>query len=183
MRLRAILLALLLGSTVHVAMAIPAAACSCFSPEPGEKRYMVAADAIFVGEILDYAEPQTTPNASQPAAAGWTFQVSDVYKGAVAATQDVVSALFDGSSCGAEFPHSGRVLVFASSSGVPTVPGPVLYSGMCDGSRALVGPAPAELGDPRTPPALIAALAIAGPIRRWRAPRSRRPERPQQVRR
>ncbi|MEO6715283.1 MAG: hypothetical protein ABIM89_17930 [Mycobacteriales bacterium] len=162
MRWRRLLLALLaLAAAVHVAAAAPAGACSCTSGPSGDQQYVGWADAVFVAEFVSYSPPPQRATMSSMDPAVWTFAVSAVYKGEVAAQQDVVSAS-NGASCGLELPHAGRFLLFASTSGDPatTVDGPVLYSHLCAGNRAL-GDAevPALLEKPKPPlPGVRAAV-------------------------
>ena len=164
MRFRAALLALLLAAAAHLAVATPAAACSCISPVPGEKQFVDRADAIFVAELAGYTAPPQRATMSSMDPAVWTFTVSAVYKGEVAARQDVVSAM-DSASCGLELPRGGRFLVYAGTTGDPAtrLPGPVLYSGLCQGTRSLDGPAPAELGTPRPPIPGVRAAVVPKP--------------------
>lgn len=151
MRVARALLALFLVAGLHLAAAMPASACSCFPA--AERDDFGRASAIFVGDITAYTPPVPLLGTSNVAAV-WTFRVAEVYKGEVAAIQDVASPV-SGASCGWELPPGGRFLVYASSdsgSVASPVPGVVLYAHLCGGTRAISeGPVPAAFGAPTVP--------------------------------
>lgn len=166
MRVGRLLLILTLFGGVQLAAASSAAACSCVSGPPGDRQYVEWADAVFVGELVNYAAPPQRETMSSADPAIWTFEVSAVYKGDVAARQDVVSAV-GGASCGLELPHTGRFLVFAQTSGNVTgeVRGRVLYAGLCAGTRSVAAPAVlAALGSPKPPIPGARAAVLPTPV-------------------
>ena len=116
-----------------------ALACSCTSSgtSSGDREALGRADAVFVGEVLRYDPPPEREVMSSADPATWTFAVTDVYKGDVTATQEVVSEV-GGSSCGLEIPRRGTFLVFASrlSSGMDLGIGQY-YAGLCGGTRSI----------------------------------------------
>lgn len=96
---------------------------------------------VFVGRLADYAAPPQRAVMSSADPATWTFEVSEVYKGEAARTQEVVSEV-SGASCGLEIPHRGEFLVFAelehpmdSPTGQYVGDGQ-LYAGLCGGTRS-----------------------------------------------
>lgn len=148
--------ALLLKALLVVTMAIGltpalgvtwAAACSCATAS--DKANAKNADAVFTGTLLRRDVPaQITSSADL---ATLTFAVSRVYKGDVAAEQQVTTAV-SGASCGLEITGSGPFLVFAgrepatdSRSGSRT-----LGANLCGGTRPLDAKAvPASFGEGR----------------------------------
>lgn len=88
MRSARVFFALLVLAGLHVAAALPARACSCTSFSDTEA--FDRAGAVFVGELAAYTPPVPLLGTSAEPAI-WTFEVSEVYKGEVAATQDVAS--------------------------------------------------------------------------------------------
>lgn len=165
MRIRLVLLLLALLGGFQIGAASPARACSCVS-NPDETQYAEWADAIFVGDVVGYAPPPERAVMSSLDPAIWTFEVSAVYQGDVAAMQDVVSPV-SGASCGLELPHSGTFLVYATSAWYRDdvkVGGPVLYAGLCAGTRPIAeGPVPAALGAPRPPATGVRAAVVPSP--------------------
>lgn len=161
MKLRRLLLVLLLLGGVHLATAAPASACDC---APGsDQSQLEYADAVFVGDLVGHVAPPRLFGWSSVDAAIWTFEVDDVYKGDVAARQDVASPA-DGASCGLELAHEGRFLVFASTepSVVETVPGEPLYALLCSGTRELSeGAVPATFGKPKSPTPGVRAAGVS----------------------
>jgi hypothetical protein len=155
---------LVLSAVLHVASASPAGACSCVGFTDDEA--FARADAVFVGDVSDYSAPDSPTGSTDPAL--WTFSVTDVYKGDIAARQVVASAV-SGASCGLEIPHEGRVLVFARREPQvlePRVDGVSLYAGLCDGTRQLIDrPVPAAFGTARAPSAPAVSGTDAGPDR------------------
>jgi hypothetical protein len=115
-----------LGAAVALALAAgpaarPAHACSCAATTEAEA--FARADVVFRGEVVghDPGDPSSTATPT------WTFAVSEVYKGEVAATQEVVS---DSWSCGLEIPERGVFLVFARDDGP-------LRADLCGGTRSI----------------------------------------------
>jgi len=124
-----------------------ALACSCTSSgtSSGDREALDQADAVFVGEVVRYDPPPEREIMSTADPVTWTFAVTDVYKGDVTASQEVVSEA-GGSSCGLEIPRRGKFLVFASrrSSDMDVGIGQY-YAGLCGGTRS-IDEAPIELG-------------------------------------
>lgn len=111
----------------------PAAACDC-SVLPDAAAFEQS-DAVFVGELVDYESPPANAGMSTDPAT-WVFEVSEVYKGDVAATQEVVSEV-SGASCGLEIPREGEFLVFATEEGFRMDVGDdQYYAGLCGGTRS-----------------------------------------------
>ena len=82
----------------------------------------------------------------------WTFAVSEVYKGDVAPTQPVVSAV-SGATCGLELAHQGEFFVFVNRRDLMGQPTPDQYhANLCGGTRSTsAGPlAVAALQPPTT---------------------------------
>jgi hypothetical protein len=131
----------LVGVGVPVLLAPPAAACSCVAATPAE--HLARADAVFLGTVTERRVPDS---GSSAAPAVYVVEVSRVYKGRVAATQEVVTAV-SGASCGLELPARGQALFFASRR--PTADGDLrpgqLAGSLCDGTRAGAG-MPAAFG-------------------------------------
>jgi len=116
-----------------------ALACSCTSSgtSSGDREALDQADAVFVGEVVRYDPPPEREIMSTADPVTWTFAVTDVYKGDVTASQEVVSEA-GGSSCGLEIPRRGKFLVFASrrSSDMDVGIGQY-YAGLCGGTRSI----------------------------------------------
>jgi hypothetical protein len=154
--MRAIAVVLTLAATLVCQgwTAAPAAACSCTGADDQESYDQ--ADAVFVGEVTSSPSIPTQGTWSSADPGVWTFRVSEVYKGDVAADQRVVSVL-SGASCGLELPTEGKVVVFADSepAGAPLqqpVEGAQLYAYLCGGSRSLQQAAlPSTFGTPAAP--------------------------------
>jgi len=134
-------------------------------------------DAVFVGEVVAYAPPPP-PATSSGDPATWTFAVSEVYKGDVGASQEIVSAV-SSATCGISVPRQGQVLVFATRQGfqLPLAQGQYAAS-LCGGTRSLQGgpltltpvlsptttaPPPTVLPPPVTPPADSVAPVDSAP--------------------
>lgn len=112
----------------------PASACSCV--ELSDAAAFEQSDAVFVGEVVGYEAPATGSRISSADPATWTFDVSEVYKGEVTATQEVVSEVF-GESCGLEIPREGVFVVFATEQGLAIDVGDgQFYAGLCGGTRS-----------------------------------------------
>jgi hypothetical protein len=114
-----------------VLVAAPAAACSCAVSTPAEQ--FARADAVFAGTVTGRREPA---GGSSAAPAVYSVDVSRVYKGRVAASQEVVTSV-SGASCGLELPPAGPALFFASAApageGGPRAGR--LVGSLCGGSR------------------------------------------------
>lgn len=112
----------------------PALACSCSVST--DATAFEQSDAVFIGQLVDYRPPSTRAAMSSADPAIWTFEVSEVYKGEVAALQEVVSEV-SGASCGLEIPRQGEFLVFAADEGFQMAVGDgQYYAGLCGGTRA-----------------------------------------------
>ena len=112
----------------------PAFACSC--GVLSDEMAFEYADAVFIGDLVDYEPPPNRDVMSSADPATWTFEVSEVYKGEVGAHQEVVSEVL-GSSCGLELPREGEFLVFATEAGFEIAVGDgQYYAGLCGGTRA-----------------------------------------------
>lgn len=126
----------------------PAAACSCGATSDADK--FEQSDAVFVGEVVGY-EPPPADATSSTAPATWVFAVSEVYKGEVAASQEVVSEV-SGASCGLEIPREGDFLVFATEDGFQmSVGNDQYYAGLCGGTRS-ASAAPLDVDVRSSPP-------------------------------
>lgn len=137
-------LVLLVGPTAE-----PASACDC-SLSPDATAFEQS-DAVFVGRLVDYEPPPTRTVMSSADPATWTFEVSDVYKGEVAATQEIVSEV-SGASCGLEIPREGEFLVFATEQGFQMAVGDgQYYAGLCGGTRS-TSDGPLAVDAPPSPP-------------------------------
>lgn len=111
--------------TVNMAMTPTAIACSCAGLT--DEQAFEQADAVFVGELRQIREP--TVKLSSAANSRFIFAVDQVFKGAVHATQSVVSAS-DGASCGLGMAPGTIAIIFGRG------PDDGEYSaGGCDGSR------------------------------------------------
>lgn len=153
MRRVAILLSgLMLGSVAAVLGAAPACACSCAGAPEAE--LAATATAIFVGTLVDRQVDDSQPIISSGDPAWLTFEVHQVYRGEVAASQVVVTAR-DGATCGLELSGTGPFLVFAEA-GWAGEPG-TLSASLCGGTRPLAdGPPDPTLGTPSAPTAGLA---------------------------
>jgi hypothetical protein len=143
--------AVLLGAAILLVgpSAAPAHACSCSAAS--DEQYFAGAEAVFRGQLVSYTPPPP-PVMSSADPAVWTFAVSEVYKGVVAPTQPVVSAV-SGATCGLEIPHQGEFFVFASRRDIMGNPTPGQYhASLCGGTRSTsAGPlAVAALQPPTT---------------------------------
>lgn len=125
-----------------------AEACSCVAGGTDQAAFD-RSDAVFVGQVADYAPPPQRETMSSADPATWTFEVSEVYKGEVAPTQEVVSEV-SGASCGLEIPHHGEFLVFAETESPMDgrdgqyVGDGQFYAGLCGGTRS-TGEGPLEV--------------------------------------
>lgn len=137
--IRCSLAAMLTGTVTLTAGASSAYACSCMAYTDAEA--FEAADAVFVGRLVDVREPLVMLASTDDTR--YVFEVDSVYRGRVHRTQSVVTAA-DGASCGFELDGSGPFLVFANGRGDDSGE---LTSGRCSGTRS-IGRAevPAEFG-------------------------------------
>lgn len=112
----------------------PAGACDC-SP-PSDAMAFEQSDAVFVGRLAGYEPPPTRAVMSSVDPATWTFEVSEVYKGDVAAVQEIVSEV-SGASCGLGIPREGTFLAFATDEGFDVDAADGQYhAGLCGGTRS-----------------------------------------------
>jgi hypothetical protein len=129
---------------------------------------MAHADAVFVGELVgsridpSATIPRETGRIRFPAPVVLTFKVSQVYKGAVGAHQEIVTPE-TGGTCGNELSGAGTFLVFArDSAGDMYRLGPGQYtSGFCSGSRALADDGKPALDSPGRPDSWPATTLLA----------------------
>lgn len=135
-----VLSVLLAGLVVGAA---PAQACDCADPRP--RQALANADAVFFGEVVarvpdDAFEVRT-----------YTIAVEQVFKGDVAAQQQVVASPIE-ASCGIDLPARGSVLIYGFTESFTTgkVPPGQYATWLCSGSGA-VDAAPAALGVGRLP--------------------------------
>jgi hypothetical protein len=130
----ALLMTTVFGAAMVVAGSVPAGACSCRAI--AETEALEAADAAFLGTVADTNSPGQPLSSIDPVT--WTFAVEGVFKGDVAARQEVVSA-FSSASCGIDFEIGARYLVFAQSGGIggpdPTPRPGQLQANLCGGTR------------------------------------------------
>ena len=151
----------------------PAWACSCESRS--DEAAIAHADAAFSGTLVETSITGDVVGSDHPER--FVFDVRDVFKGEVRATQTVVTPV-DGASCGLEISGPGLHLVFAFDSSQMTSGARAgeLYSDLCSGTRPLAGgglavdvaPTPPiaagnapETSPPVTPAVLEAAAAVA----------------------
>ena len=140
------MVAVTLGAAILIVgpSARPARACSCIGMT--DEQAFAAADAVFRGQVAGYESPPAQPVMSSADPAVWTFAVAEVYKGDVAPTQAVVSAV-SGATCGLEIPHQGEFFVFADRRD-----GTGGYSAnLCGGTRSTTA-GPLEVAAMQPPP-------------------------------
>ena len=139
MRLPLVLAALTLAIGLTLAVADPAAACSC--GPLGDEGSLAAADAVFSGELVEQGAPANSPLPDRPATMS-TFIVTRVFKGQVGAEARIVS--YGTCDLGLQSPEAA--LVFARRDPRPYGE-PVLVSSYCQGTRRLgESPVPASFG-------------------------------------
>jgi hypothetical protein len=151
------LVAVTLGAAVLLGgpAAGPAHACSCMAAT--DDAYFAGADAVFRGQFAGY-RPPPEPVTFSGAPAIWTFAVSEVYKGDVAPSQEIVSA-FSGATCGLELPHQGEFFVFATRRGFDGQTDGRLHANLCGGTRSTAaGPLALDTG-----PAVATSTTVAQP--------------------
>jgi hypothetical protein len=111
----------------------PAGACSC--AETNDEELFARADAVFVGQVLDYEPPPPAEVMSSGDPATWTLGVTEVYKGEVTAVQEIVSAV-ESATCGVRLDGADEFLVFANlgDGPVPITAGQY-WASSCSGTR------------------------------------------------
>jgi hypothetical protein len=152
-----VLVAVALSGSVVVAGSSRVGACSCMTSD--DARALAASDAAFIGTVAGVDRPQQLQSSLDPVI--WTFTVEGVFKGEVAARQDIVS-VSSSASCGIELDVGARYLVFGrsgGSAGPHTEPGQ-FSSNLCGGTR------PAERNE--TPAGFPRARAVSTPVARHR---------------
>jgi hypothetical protein len=138
---------------VLAAAATPATACSCLAIDDAEAFSL--ADAVFTGAAVERHEPRDPVSPTT-----LVFHVDHVYKGDVAALQEVRTPS-SSAACGLS-PTDGRLLVFAADPGV-TRRGSLdatdgqLVAFLCGGTRDVSDDAvPVAFGTGRAPAATAA---------------------------
>ena len=166
----ALTVAVMVGGLL-VMTAGPAAACTCAGVRSEAER-MARADAVFVGELVgSRVDPSvTTPRETRrihfPAPVVLTFKVSQVYKGAISAHQEIVTPGGGEAACGGfgiGLRGTGPFLVYAhDSAGDMYRLEPGQYaSNLCSGSRALAHGEQPALGSPGRPDSWPATTQLA----------------------
>ncbi|MBI4940876.1 MAG: hypothetical protein HY830_09020 [Actinobacteria bacterium] len=126
-------LALAGAGVLLVTGSLPASACSCAVGPPDTQAeadaLLAGADAVFVGSLVARRDsaPGTDGQVSSGDPATLTFAVSTVYKGDVAALQQVSTAR-SSSTCGLEVAEEAPYLLFAERAGG------ALRTSLCSGS-------------------------------------------------
>jgi hypothetical protein len=175
----------LLGAAVLLGgpAAGPAHACSCVGWT--EEQAFASADAVFRGQVTGYQSPVTEGGFSSLDPAIWTFAVSEVYKGDVAPSQQILSP-FSGASCGLEIPKQGEFFVFASRRGIDgQVSGDQYHANLCGGTRSTsAGPLAVQALQPEEevttvpPPPTTAAPQVEPTVPVTRSPATTTPPAP-----
>jgi hypothetical protein len=139
-------LAVTIGATVGMAAGLvgatqgPACACSCVQSDVSE--HFKRADAVFTGNLVS-----RDGKLGGSGKATLVFEVASVYKGKVAARQEIVTHE-SGATCGLELTGPGKFLVFANADASDYEPEPAegQYVGsLCGGSQPLDAAVEAEL--------------------------------------
>lgn len=150
MRRAALVVVVLASALLVFGTARTAHACSCATPDDASA--FAAADAVFVGRLVDTkvadGDSWTSTDPKR-----WIFAVEGVYRGEVFARQSIVSAR-DGASCGLELSGPGPFLVFARAKGDGLTSGAVpgeYYANLCGGSRSVADAATALSASIATP--------------------------------
>lgn len=124
-----------LAGIALVAGTRPALACSCAAPgSPASE--VERHDAVFVGRAVEALDADGIEPRFQGSAVAYTFEVSAVYRGELATTQQV-GTNGPGASCGYEFEVGRDYLVFAHTmqeawrESARTVPAGELLTGYC----------------------------------------------------
>ena len=172
--MRRLTLLLLVLVAVGLADAEPAHACSCAAvPEPSA---FASAEVVFLGEVVDFDGPRRATGDL----VRWTFEVQEVYKGDVAARQEIVSSEL-ARSCGPWFTPDVAAYVFAGSPTEVPLGEDQYYVGACGPSRiAATGPLdvdvvgqpprtvplapPPTSGGPTSPAAIVAAVLVVAAV-------------------
>lgn len=102
-----LLAGLFVGSLRH------AYACQCWDTQAPPDA-LASADAVFAGRVLEIAATAVGPNPDPAAPLRTTFQVNQVWKGAVAPTLSVVSNPA-GPTCGYDFTQGRIYIVYAGT--------------------------------------------------------------------
>lgn len=139
-----------LAATLVVALglvgAVPQPACACSCVGFSLQEHFENADVVFAGTLVSRDEDDGLLRSTADKAT-LTFEVSAVYKGKVAARQEIVTHA-SGASCGLELTGPGPHLVFGNAGGpdYELEAGEGQYIGtLCSGSRPLDAAAQAEL--------------------------------------
>lgn len=111
----------------------PAQACSCMATT--DQQSFDAADAVFRGNVVGYQPPPPKEIMSSGDPAVWTFAVTEVYKGDVAPSQAVISAV-SSATCGIGLPHQGEFLVFVNRRTIYGEPTTDYHASLCGGTRS-----------------------------------------------
>ena len=185
-KLHALLLTTLLAYSLVVVAATQALACSCVPPQPDRKAVKEAA-AVFTGSVVEVEDGVEI--GMDPVT--WTFAVDTVYKGDVAAEQEITSHT-QSAACGLVFKEQKRYVVFAYEDEEGLLSRGDLTTNSCMNTRELdpadklelqpiernVGAPPpfAEPDEGRGPVeivgiALVVLLAIGGAIFAWKKDR------------
>lgn len=146
-------LMLLLGGVVAgvVVSAAPAQACSCAMLGPQQR--LDAADAVFIGDVVARKGKGVWEGPSGVFVGGtftYTIAVDRVFKGDVAATQQVVASP-DSPACGITLPDHGSVIIYGlaggdiSPGGVGKLAPDQYRTTLCSGSKKATQ-APASYG-------------------------------------
>lgn len=143
MRILAVLVLTCLAAGLAAA---PAAACSCVARD--DAALFASATAVFVGEVVDRDQGFTSV-----APVTLTFRVTEVFKGDVPRTQEVLtSANSAGCGLGELQPGTRPHLVFATPDGDPAPARGQLAANLCGGTRTqATGELGPGLAEPRPP--------------------------------
>jgi hypothetical protein len=139
--------------------AMPSPACACSCVQASVRDHFERADAVFAGRLVS-RDDGLVPGDK----ATLVFEVSTVYKGEVAARQEIVTNA-SGASCGLELTGEGPHLVFGNADEMEHEPAPAegqYVSSLCGGSRPFDAAARAELA-PLVKATEPAPLATATP--------------------
>lgn len=161
MRRAALVVVVLASALLVFGTARTAHACSCATPDDASA--FAAADAVFVGRLVD---TKVADGASWTSTdpKRWIFAVDGVYRGEVFARQSIVSAR-DGASCGLELSGPGPFLVYARAKGDGLTSGAVpgeYHANLCGGSRSVADAATALSASIATPSPPKAGASPAG---------------------
>lgn len=130
----------------------PAGACSC--AVSSDEELFAWAGAAFIGRVVGVEEGERIETAPARDALVWTFAVSEVYKGEVRRTQQVVSPA-DSAGCGLSLLPDRSYLVFTDGDPAPWGTGSTtgqLTASLCDGTRSgSDGSLSSAIASPRAP--------------------------------